>query len=729
MAVETEIAAIETPGAGTPAPADPSEAEERLQAFITDSSAMLLSEFNEDKAERKNAIEDEWLHDLRQYKGIYEPEIERQIQPNRSKAFIRITRTKVKSVDARVFDIMFPAGGDKNWAITPTPIPQVDPETERQAAIELATAKAEAMAELQQSMPPQEVEQAKADGTYGDFQSVFAKLKQGEIPPDFQPTEEEMEAWRREFCKAAAAGMEQEIDDQLDEGHYSSVMRQVMHSGHLLGTGVLKGPMTEKREVKRWGMGEDGQWGMQTKVVRRPYFEFVPVWDLYPDGTAISPEEANRIWQRYVFNRHDLRKLAKRRDFDQDAINTYIAAHPEGDAANLEYYEQQLRLIGRDSQDKSSAHRLQERRKKYVVLQRSGWLDGRELRDMNPHILDHLREGDGDDAEVPEDALNQEYFCEVWLLGSVCIKAKIIESAYERLQYYFYYFERDETNIWGVSVPSVMRDPQTMFNAAIRAMIDNAAISAGPQIEINTDLCQDENPDLVYPFRTWLREGTGVEAQYPAIRVYTLPSYTKELMNMSEMFKQLGDEATTLPSYTHGEQDHGVAKTVGGLSMLMGAANVTLKDIVRNFDDGVTKPFITAMYYWNMEWNPKDEIKGDFQTEAKGSSSLIAKELHSQRLEQFAAQTANDQDAPYIKRRNLLVARVKAQDLDQDDIVKTDKEVEQDRARMAEERAQAQAAQEQASAGAQAPQGGGQPPQGGEVTPLSGAPAAAGGQR
>ena len=40
------------------------------------------------------------IRDLRQYRGQYDPEIVKQIHPNRSKAFIRLTRTKVKTFDA-----------------------------------------------------------------------------------------------------------------------------------------------------------------------------------------------------------------------------------------------------------------------------------------------------------------------------------------------------------------------------------------------------------------------------------------------------------------------------------------------------------------------------------------------------------------------------------------------------------------------------------------------------
>jgi len=66
--------------------------------------------------------------------------------------------------------------------------------------------------------------------------------------------------------------------------------------------------------------------------------------------------------------------------------------------------------------------------------------------------------------------------------------------------------------------------------------------------------------------------------------------------------------------------------------MLMGSVNITLKDQVKNFDEGVTKPYIRAHYFWNMEFSPKEEIKGDYNIVAKGTTSLIAKEVKLETL-------------------------------------------------------------------------------------------------
>ena len=78
-------------------------------------------------AERERRdYEDQWLCDLRQFKGIYDDEVLKAISNGRSKAFIRLTRAKVKAMDARLMDIQFPAGSQKNYRLEATPVPTID---------------------------------------------------------------------------------------------------------------------------------------------------------------------------------------------------------------------------------------------------------------------------------------------------------------------------------------------------------------------------------------------------------------------------------------------------------------------------------------------------------------------------------------------------------------------------------------------------------------------------
>jgi hypothetical protein len=169
--------------------------------------------------------------------------------------------------------------------------------------------------------------------------------------------------------------------------------------------------------------------------------------------------------------------------------------------------------------------------------------------------------------------------------------------------------------------------------------------------------------------------------------VTKLPSYTNEFLGLVDFFQNTADESTTIPRTLHGGTDIGggaANQTATGMSMLIGASNITLKDQVQFMDDGVTRPFIRSMYFWNMEFNSKREIKGDFNVVARGSKSLIAKEVKMEQINQFLALTNNDLDMQYIKRDVLLRELAQIFDLDRLGFIRSEEEVRVNQAQQAE---------------------------------------------
>ena len=593
------------------------------EQIIDNIGAMLRAEFD-DAARERREYEIQWARDLRQYMGIYDPEIAAAIPDDKSRTNIRLTRAKVRTMDARMLDMLFPAGGDRNWSISPTPVPEIDEAQKR-----------ELVAQVQQA------------------------IAAGQIPPDEDGdlTDDEVETMVKELTERACEKMTVEIDDQLTEGKYEHVARSVIHSGNLYGTGVLKGPAIERRVEKRWRKTEDGVYEIFEREILRPFFEFVPIWAVYPDMSAMVPEDCEFIWQRHIMPRHQVLRLARRPGFDKKKIRKHLRENPQGDADYLAF-ETELKTINTKNAPVGA------RKKKYEVLERWGYMSGRDLADCG--------------CDIGDDELDMEFEAHVWLLGSYVIKATLNPLDSGVRPFHFYYFEKDETSIFGNGIASIIRDPAKNYNALMRAAIDNAAAIAGPIGEANIDLLDDaEDPTTFHAFKMFLRGGTGVDGNSPALRFYNVPSRIRELLALAQLQRELIDETSAIPAYMQGEQTKGAAKTVGGLSMLMGAANITMKDVVKNFDDGVTKPFITALYHWNMQFNDKDEIKGDFQVKALGSTTLIAKEIRAQALDEFAASVKNPVDAPWIKNGALLRKRAAARDIEED-VIKTDEEFRED---------------------------------------------------
>lgn len=570
----------------------------------------------------RKTIEDKWLNALRQYKGIYSPEVLERMDQLRSKAFVRMTRTKVKTVDSRLSDLLFPANGDKNWSIEPTPLPQFNKQKET-AILEVVS------------------------------------QDQGK-----QISSEELYVLMQDEAKSQSNKMSKVIEDQLAELRYREIMRDVMHSGNLYGTGILKGPLvsiSENRQYyKKEKNGDKEKWILCDYDSITPFIENVRIWDVYPDMEATNPAECRYIIQRRKMDKHDVIGLGKRSDFSGDVISTYVTENPDGDYQKKDF-ENQLTSMGDviDSGVSDAAHA-----KKYEVLEFWGFVDADDLSQVG--------------VDIPERMQGQvELAANIWVLGGHVIKASLMPMDGVKWPYFFYYYDKDETSIFGEGIPSIMSDVQELINSAFRAMLDNAAISAGPQIEVNLDLLsEDEDPRDVYPFKVWMRTGEGSDAANPAIRVFQLPSYTTEFERMIELFRSYGDEVTSIPRQMWGEPSGAAGRTASGLSMLMGSANITIKDQVKNFDDGITKPFISAMYHWNMKFNGDTDIKGDYAVQARGTSSLIAKEIRAQSLINFAQITNNQVDLSTVKRPNIIRSIADSLDLSDDNLVFSDREIE-----------------------------------------------------
>ncbi len=256
------------------------------------------------------------------------------------------------------------------------------------------------------------------------------------------------------------------------------------------------------------------------------------------------------------------------------------------------------------------------------------------------------------------------------------IRARLNPSISGGIPYNIFPYERTPHQLWGTGVPKMMRDSQDTINAAVRIFIDNQAISSGPQVEVNTSMLP-AGADVtdIHPWKIWLREGG--DSATPMLRFYQPQNVSAHLTTVIELFRRFADEETSMPSYSHGQQTPGMTKTASGMSMLMGAASIAVKSIIKNIDDYLTRPLISSLYNWNMRWNLKEEIKGDMKIVARGSTALLAKEVQSQRLIQFAQMTANNIDLPLTDRRGVLNEVCKALDLDPDKLLPVEGDAEQ----------------------------------------------------
>ena len=604
--------------------------------------------FTEYKDARKET-ENEWLKDLRQFQGMYEPEVLARLNESgaRSKVFVGLTRTKVMAAYSRIVDLLF-QHGDSYFGIEPTPIPQLDPlkamQMREQAVMQITAASGGMAPELNEDL-------------------IAARMSELE--------EEFLEA-EQIIAKEAAEKMAVEIHDQLIEANAEQKLKEAILESTIFGSGAIKAGTVRIDRVQSYSRIQDpttGQTGFALSQIEKamPEVESVSIFDLYPDPYCTSLEDCEGLFRRHVLTRSQLRDLADRPGFDGEMIRYLIKHNRQGNHTEEDHEKTRRRIAGINEYSESS--------NRFEVIEYWGEIDGYELEEHG--------------VDIPEGTDLSDYFSScVWFSGGKVIKVMLNPIQGYRVPYHIFPYERSPHQFWGTGVPRMMRDSQTTMNAATRIWIDNLALSSGPMMEVNTDLlAAGEDPTDIHPWRVFLREGG--DGSMAAVRFYQPVANANGLNQIVELFRRFADETTSLPSYTHGEQTRSLNKTATGISMLMGAANVALKSTIKNIDDFLLEPMVSALFHFNMEFGTNEKAKGDLKVISRGSTALIQKEVQSQRLLQFLSLVSNPMDAALVDRNQLLRDIAQSLDIDPDEVIKS------------EERLQAeQALQNQALAGA-----------------------------
>lgn len=413
-------------------------------------------------------------------------------------------------------------------------------------------------------------------------------------------------------AKERAEAMTKEIDDQLTESNYPAIGRDVIHDACVFGTGVMKGPVVVGRTNQQWVTDEFGNSSLTYQDDFSAGTQYVDLWNFYPESSATKISEAEYVLERHFVTRKDLIKLARNPNYMKDQLRAVL----DEDALNSQTthnWNSELRAIsGLTEAAKSTC---------YEMWEYNGAVDKDDL----------IAAG----VDIEEDDSLTEYFGTILVIGNRVIRASIHPMDTQEEIYRVFNWEKDRSCIFGFGVPYLMRNPQAVINACMRMILDNGGLSAGPQIVFDEDAIEPLNGQWeLAPRKLWKKKKTGVPVR-EAFEVYQINNNQAELMNIFQMARQLADEETNLPLIAQGEQSGHITKTAHGMDMLMNSANIVLRRAVKNFDDDVTRPHITAYYNWNMQFNDNPEIKGDFNVDARGSSALLAREMQAERLMTF----------------------------------------------------------------------------------------------
>ena len=542
-----------------------------------------------------SGIEQQWAEDQAYYEGqddnertVYykglgssSPLIAKPKAKYRSKVFLNITRPYVETAASKVIEVLSPTDA-RAWSIEATPVPNLP---EKPSPLVQAI-------QLQQQVGP-------------DGQPIAAQ-------PQVDPLEEMMNAAAR-----AAKGAQLWIDDKLQECDFQGEIRAVVDEASRLGTGVIRGPLPTIRRTMK--VDRDPNTGEQKVVIleeKVPSSKKVSVWDCFPD-----PACGDNIHDGQYFVEHDqmvekqVRDLAEQPGYDPEAILKVIEEGPQQSATS------EMARAPHESRDIVT--------NRYHVWYYYGFMTLDDARLLN--------------CECSEDDVISSIGVPivVTMINNTPVKAHLNVMDDGRFPYDFMCWQKVAGSPFGIGISRQIRSCQAILNSHVRAMMENAGLSSGPQIVLaRGSMMPADGSWEITPRKVWLlKVDADIQDVTKAINAFNIPSNQQELLAAIDFALKMAENVTGLPILLQGQQGpNGVPETLGGMQLLVANASSLLRRMARIFDDSLTKPHIQAYYTYMMLYAEDPSIKGDFKIVAHGASALVARDQRNQFLTQSVPQ-------------------------------------------------------------------------------------------
>lgn len=468
---------------------------------------------------------------------------------------------------------------DKNWGIQPSPVPEMS------EAMPQAAPQSQGMLMAQPGAQPAPIVDNKADAA------------------------------------KRSALMETEIADQLEECQFNGECRKAIRSAVRLGTGVMRGPNVVKSTRRSWvenQVGGESIWEMKVVENFKPAATNCDIWNIYPDPHCGSdPKRGAYIWERDSLLPRELAALIGVPGYLKSQIMLVLREEPKRTSV----------MVTDKGTGQTVAHTQIPRGAPYERWIYSGDVDREDLLAMG------CKCDDGEESSIS---------ASVVFVNDRPIKAQLNTLDSGELPYDFFQWEQlDNDSPWGIGEPRKLIWQQRIITAAWRAMMDNAGDSSGAMIAVNKDIEPEDGIWEVTGRKIWVdnRDDGDVRA---AFSQFQITNNQQELERIIDLALKFIDMESGTPMLAQGEKGSS-PETLGGMQLLMQGADTTRRRQVKQWDDQITRPLIGRFYDWNMQYNKKREIKGDFNVDARGTSVLLVKDQMAQTM-QMILQLRGDPD-------------------------------------------------------------------------------------
>lgn len=469
----------------------------------------------------------------------------------------------------------------------------------------------------------------------------------GNMPFDTTPSNEKLAPY--------ADVMEDIITWQMEEGGFKPLLKTGVNTLATYGTGFIFGPFVRKESITETSVEMAGQSSLlkETKYeYDLPYFELGNTLDAYPDPEARELEAGLGIF--WVTMESPATVAAWKHDKAyKDVDQALLAPGDKGNETGSERAAQYRENI----QYWYKGDRIK-------VARFFGKVPKRYLADQAE--TDQV-DADADSGEM-EDAI-------VIMAGGVVVK--VVKAPYGgKMPAHRCMYEAVEHEMWGVGVAENNAPHQRVTNAAFRLFMEGKGMALLGTAAVDRAAFLPTEDFRKFPGKVYqYKPGLSPEQKKEAIQFNVEPDITGGWLDVIRMSEQFSDDDTGITKYTQGDDSRNLNKTASGISMIMSASSLPMKEVIQNIDTMWIEPMVECYINWNLKYLEPETVQKVFGDEAAarwaeikqfgkssfmdwqatGTASFMQKEVLTNKIRAFSEfALGNPATAPLIDAKELL---------------------------------------------------------------------------
>lgn len=447
----------------------------------------------------------------------------------------------------------------------------------------------------------------------------------GKMPFDTTPTNEEL--------KDFADTVEDIVTEQMERMGLKPLLKNGVDTLATYGTGFIFGPFVRKECITET-MADNSLGYTEIKEEKyefdSPYFELASTLDVYPDPEARRLGDGLGVFWTTMESKHTVRAWKADKsysDIDQALIGAADNGNETGSdlagqtRANIEFWHKNERI----------------KVARFFGLVPKSTLSGSDVTDSSADVGEMVR-------------------VIVIMAGGVVVKHS--ESPYgDKDPAHSCAYEEVPNEIWGVGPAENNAPHQKVTNAAFRLFMEGKGMALLGTKSVDRSLFMPTEDFKKYPGKVYqMKPGLSPDERKSAIIEHPEVDVTTGWLDVIRVSEQFSDDDTGITKYTQGDDSGNLNKTAAGISMIMSASSLPIKEVIQNIDENWIEEIVEAIIEWDLKYLEVETVrkihgeeaaeiwqaikqfgKSSFMDwQATGTSSFMQKEVLTNKLRAFS---------------------------------------------------------------------------------------------